>query len=542
MQPNDLYLWGMADWSVHTDTKNEGAGKCLDFPLYLPLRTPLTEVSQIACGAKFSLFLTKSGHVWGFGNNSVGQLGVPTTTATIVEYPVQLPMLTEQPIVQVACGLYHSLALSTEGNVYSTGENSQKQLGNYHREFRAKWLPVPIDDGTANVRAIACGAESSYAVSVSGKVYSWGSMKKGCLGHGMDYAQVENENDISTVAKPQLVEALYEKGVTVEKIAAGLCHFLVLTTAGDVYTCGDGTFGKLGLGSLETQWEPAKVTFPFRKNPERATNVYAGGDVSFVLRECAVLGTMVYMMGRLGSDWDGFQTPQLVMDICGRGVTRVECGKHHYVALCRGGQVYSWGKNSKCSANGIVGEVKNKVATPHQLTLFEGYHVGAVGCGSHHTIVAVTSAADSKRFPKEISIPLIGRYAFNAIQKAGKEKVRFETICHEYRLRFLGEAEGTAYNVKLPPMEEEALEAKQYRKLGSHALDTGSKVKVWMQNVYAWGTVIRRTENELNPKRPTFYVRWLREDWMDESIELCSDDETEEPSNLDRWQHGWVHE
>jgi alpha-tubulin suppressor-like RCC1 family protein len=527
----DLYLWGAVDWTVPYDTKVDPPNRVIDFPLYLPMRTPLPEVTQVACGAKFTLLLLKTGTVMGFGNNELGQLGIPATTATVVEYPIALTMNTTDSIIDLAAGNTHSLALTIAGTMLSTGDNRMKQLGTGHAETRSRWTPITYE---GKVTAIAAGYESSYAVTNAGELLTWGGNRKGCLAQGIDYGQLENEKAVSNVNRPQAVEYFLDKGVRISKIAAGHSHFVALSTSGDVYTCGDGAYGKLGVGNIDTQWVPVKITFPFRKYPEMVTNVFAGADITFITRECAVLGTMLYSCGRIGADFLGILSPELVMDLCGKGLTGVSVGKNHYLAWTREGTVYTWGNNKKCSSNAMLGEIRGRSTTPHAVAVMYGYHVTVGGAGNHHCVVAVKP---SDKVPKEIRIPLLGRYSFIV----GDKKIRSELVANEFRLRFLGEKDGTAYNLKLPPPEELQEGGDKYKKLGAHILGTGSKVKVWVQDVYAWGTVIRRVENELQPKRPKFFVRWLREDWHDEEIELLSQDETDEPSNMDRWQHGWVH-
>ena len=55
----------------------------------------------------------------------------------------------------------------------------------------------------------------------------------------------------SNKAKPQLVKDMSIKKVT--QIAAGWNHSLVLTENGDMYACGYGAHGQLGLGEKESK-------------------------------------------------------------------------------------------------------------------------------------------------------------------------------------------------------------------------------------------------------------------------------------------------
>ena len=64
-----------------------------------------------------------------------------------------------------------------------------------------------------------------------------GKGRSGCLGHG-------DTRDVST---PRIVEALF--GEDVVDFCAGDKHVAVVTSDGEVFTWGEGEFGRLGLES-----------------------------------------------------------------------------------------------------------------------------------------------------------------------------------------------------------------------------------------------------------------------------------------------------
>src|SRR5438876_1221695 len=90
----------------------------------------LTGVVAIAGGYFHSLALRSDGTVWTWGRNYEGQLGSgrfsknsPYGSAT----PVPVSGLTG--VVAIAGGHYHSLALTSEGTVGAWGQNSEGELG-----------------------------------------------------------------------------------------------------------------------------------------------------------------------------------------------------------------------------------------------------------------------------------------------------------------------------------------------------------------------------------------------------------------------------
>jgi alpha-tubulin suppressor-like RCC1 family protein len=84
-------------------------------------------IIQVSAGCSHVVALTREGNVIAWGGNRKGQLGDGQFTSSceakvIVE-------LRHRPVVLITCGEEHSLALTSGGNVYSWGDNSQGQLG-----------------------------------------------------------------------------------------------------------------------------------------------------------------------------------------------------------------------------------------------------------------------------------------------------------------------------------------------------------------------------------------------------------------------------
>ena len=65
--------------------------------------------------------------MYSFGKGNFGSLGLGGTIFSAA--PRQIGKLGNKRIVTVACGMYHSLALSEIGDVYSWGRGFEGQLG-----------------------------------------------------------------------------------------------------------------------------------------------------------------------------------------------------------------------------------------------------------------------------------------------------------------------------------------------------------------------------------------------------------------------------
>ena len=84
-------------------------------------------IIQVAAGSEHVVALTREGNVITWGGNRKGQLGDGLFTSCCE--PKVVKELRHRPVIQVTCGEEHSLALTSGGNVYSWGCNSQGQLG-----------------------------------------------------------------------------------------------------------------------------------------------------------------------------------------------------------------------------------------------------------------------------------------------------------------------------------------------------------------------------------------------------------------------------
>ncbi|MGJ5818391.1 hypothetical protein [Paludibaculum fermentans] len=109
----------------------------------------------------------------------------------------------------------HVLVLTNSGTVWGWGDNSQGQLGTGDREPVSGWRAV---EGLSKVKAIAAGAGHSLALTEDGAVWAWGANFEGQLGDGTLLARMrpqkvpELSNIVSIGAGAQFSAALQANG------------------------------------------------------------------------------------------------------------------------------------------------------------------------------------------------------------------------------------------------------------------------------------------------------------------------------------------
>jgi alpha-tubulin suppressor-like RCC1 family protein len=203
-----------------------------------------TTVTTVAAGRFFSLALTSTGQVLGWGQNSGGELGNGTTTQSYIPVAASLPSGTT--VTAIAGGSNHSLAVTSTGQMLAWGNNFTGQLGNGTTTGSNTPVAVSLPSGTT-VTAVAGGASHSLALTSSGQVLAWGNNFSGQLGNG------------TTTNSTTPVPVSLPSGTTVTAIAAGLGHSLALTSTGEVLAWGDNTKGELGNSTGNRSTTPVAV-------------------------------------------------------------------------------------------------------------------------------------------------------------------------------------------------------------------------------------------------------------------------------------------
>lgn len=326
---------------------------------------------RLAGGAYHSAFVEANGTLLTCGRDDGGRGVLGQGDGRLVSAVPHA--ITGLVVRAVAATHAHTLLLTEDGGIHSFGIGKDGRLG--HGDEADQHWPRRIDaqrgPARGHIAAIAVGFAHSLTVGETGEVFSFGWGLRGRLGQGDEASQ----------SRPRRIDAL--RGVRVSSLAAGFGHSLALSETGEVYSFGGESAGELGHGdSSSTQLTPRRVE---ALRLVRVSAVAAGWNHSLALSEAGeVYSFGKGSHGRLGHNDEADQhTPRLIEALRGARVSAVAAGWGHSLVL-RKGEVHSFGCGSN-SATGHGDEADRRV--PRLIQALRGVRVVAVAAGAYHSLL-----------------------------------------------------------------------------------------------------------------------------------------------------------
>lgn len=234
---------------------------------------------------------------------------------------------TKPSFVFVSVGTHHSLAITTEGNTYSWGKNNcVGQLGRATNSLMRPKTPGLVDflDNNNNkaesniivankvFTSVGSDKDSGHSAILDTNGNLWmsgcdrwqqlglGSAKGGSNGYTWQKGRLWQEQFVPSLFITELIHencnsSVNNNNVTIQDVALGGDHTLVLTSNGAVYGYGKGGDGQLGL-----------VGKPFVSAPVKSTKL-SSKDASAVcaIKDCSITldknGYILQKAGRCAS-------------------------------------------------------------------------------------------------------------------------------------------------------------------------------------------------------------------------------------------------
>lgn len=148
-------------------------------------------------------------------------------------------------------------ALTTKGEVWSAGYNTQGQFGNgttaTYQPAPVKFnMPVAATDIYETLGGNLSLYQNLYAIGSNGKVYGAGANSFGQLGNG---------TTSSAVSTPVAMSVIDGSSIVATQVQSGYGTTVIFTTNGSVYTVGHNDDGQLGDGTTTNRSTPIKAQY-----------------------------------------------------------------------------------------------------------------------------------------------------------------------------------------------------------------------------------------------------------------------------------------
>lgn len=321
----------------------------------------MDDVKKVSSGYGFNLILTEDGRVWSVGCADNGKLGIGETEHTNKVYPVRGKNGNGflRDFVDISAGYKHGIAVKKDGSLWAWGHNSVGQLGDDSKVSTN--VPVRVkgangEDWMKNVVSAYANASTSMALKSDGSVYMWGNNDKGQLGDGTKTnrktpVQVKGENGQGYIGN-------------IKQIATAEGCSLALSTDGTVWSWGDNQNGRLGDGTTNNRYYPAKVLKADGSVLDHIESISVGYYFCAAVDEQGAVWTWgrndYGQLGHGDTEDSYYADPVYEEGKVGRlyGVTAISCGRN-YMLMSRGadGSILASGYNQYGQfGNGRTGE------------------------------------------------------------------------------------------------------------------------------------------------------------------------------------------
>ncbi|XP_025418053.1 X-linked retinitis pigmentosa GTPase regulator-like isoform X2 [Sipha flava] len=321
-------------------------------------------IIEISCGNEHSGIVCKNGRVFCFGKNMFGQLGLGHTEN--VYKPNCVKNLKPDKVKHIACGRSHTIVSTDKNTVYGFGDNSEGQLGQPMIDVLNSYDPIRVTQFNDNIIQISAGSYHTAVLLENGDVYVWGSNNERQLG-------MDTINDSANIKIPTIVPINHP----VVFISCGHNHTAFVTKVGDLFTCGDREYGKLG----HDLWSLNKVD-----TTEKIVQVACGANHTVALNDAG----KVFVCGKNDCGQIGLRsvTSQGHLYPCpitNERIVQINCGESHSAFITASGKLFMCG-------DGKYGKLCidiNQITIPMLVSKFvdKNLNVQMVSCGGNHTLV-----------------------------------------------------------------------------------------------------------------------------------------------------------
>ena len=389
---NRLYLWGSNKFGQLGDTTK------------LHKSSPVEVAgggswSKVATGYAHTVAVKKDGSLWTWGDNTFGQLGINSVSHR--SSPTQTMDLATN-WRDVACGMYHTLGVKTDGSLWSWGNNYYGGLGDNTVTHRSS--PVQTISAGFNWSSVTATLHGSAGIKIDGSFWSWGSNGFGTIG------------DDTIIQKSSPVQSYYNDNFWY-KAAGGFQHVLALRYAaatptatstptptstnptptptptatipffphkGQLWLWGQNNFGQLGDDTVVYKSSPIQ-TVAGGANWHSSSSGY---NHTVGVKDDGTLWTWGWnAFGQLGDNTTDNKSSPVQTKMQGQYWWKASSGYNFTLALEQNKVLWTWGSNLK----GQLGDGTNSHrSSPVQVTFGNDVGFIAISAGNSHAAAVST--------------------------------------------------------------------------------------------------------------------------------------------------------
>ena len=377
-----LYSWGKNKFG------ELGLDNLSDKSIPSPITSTNTQsINCVKSGGRNSIILSSDGSLYLCGSNIFGLLANNSKTQNNEQYQkvfkkINFFLENNIDITEISIAEFHCLALDKNGNVFGWGGNLFNKLGKKYNILQGIPTQILINN---KIKSISCGDYHSCAITEDGILYSWGgggeSYNKGQCGHGTT----------KDIQKPKKVEYFIKNNLKIKKVSCGGYHTIVISDTDELFSFGKGIYGQCGYGQQENISTPKKVYFNENQNLKyendkniKISDIKCGGEHSLFLSSNNNLYVCGHgYLGQLGlGNNKNISTPIIVKSLTNKKVIEIAAGWSHSLVLTSERNIYSTG----CNKYGELGiGVNNSKYNYTWIKSLSKLNIKHISAGGHHS-------------------------------------------------------------------------------------------------------------------------------------------------------------